>query len=136
MKANGCERLRTFSWMDESAAPERAPHGLLSACRTEGEALVIAMRMKPGGPFSAAWFAKKLAISPSYLSEIKKGEKPFPVRLRKPFAYLTGTWLLSQYHELQSALRAASGAETDSDRITRIMREAGVHIGNFLEKVV
>lgn len=113
-------------------APQRAPQTVLTACRNEVDAMLIAMRMKPGGPFSAAWFADRLGISRSYLSEIKAGRKPFPVRLRKPFAYLTGTWLLSQYHDLQSALRAASGIESDADRITRVLREAGVQL---LEKV-
>lgn len=115
-------------------APERVAQPLLAACRSEIDAIRIAMKMKPGGPFTDSWFASRLGVSRSYLCAIKKGERPFPVWMRRPFAYLTGSLLLTQWHELQSAMRQISGAETQADRDTRILREAGVAIFQLLEK--
>lgn len=125
MKANPCEQQRTFPWLALMPAPQAAPQPLISACRADTDAIRIAMKLKPGR-FADSWFADQLGISRSYLCEIKRGLKPFPQRLLQPFAYLTGSLLLTQWYELQSQRRAVAGVETDADRIARIMREAGV----------
>ncbi len=133
MKANVCEPLRTlsqrrFHWLAGLPDPQPAPQGVLAAVHSEGEAIAVSMRMKPGGPYTDAWYAERLGISRSYLCEIKKGGKPMPRRLRMPFASLTGTTLLQQFEQLQAAMRHVAGRETEADRIDRILRDAGVAI--------
>lgn len=125
MKANTCEHQRTFPWMAALPAPQDAPQTLVAACADEGEAMQVAMRLKQGGPYSDAWFASRLGVSRSYLCEIKKGGKPMPVWMRKPFAHLTGSQIVSQYHDLQSAMRVVRGLPTEQDRISTLLRQAG-----------
>jgi hypothetical protein len=126
MKANTCEHQRTFPWMAALPAPQLAPQPLLAACTSEEMAMALAMKLKPGGPYSDSWFAERLGVSRSYLCEIKKGVKPMPVWMRKPFAHLTGSLLLSQWHDLQSAMRAVQGRPTQADRIDQLLASVGL----------
>lgn len=126
MKANTCEHQRTFPWMGVLPSPQDAPQSLVAACADEGEAMRIAMKIKPGGPYSDAWFATRLGVSRSYLCEIKKGAKPMPVWMRKPFAHLTGSNVLRQWHDLQSAMRAVQGRHTQTDRIEQLLASHGL----------
>lgn len=86
----------------------------------------IAMRLKAGGPYSDSWFAERLGVSRSYLCEIKKGTKAMPVWMRQPFAHLTGSNVLRQWHDLQSAMRAVQGRSRPQDRISRLLADHGL----------
>jgi hypothetical protein len=107
-------------------APQPAPQALLAACTSEDMAMTMAMKLKPGGPYSDSWFASRLGVSRSYLCEIKKGVKPMPVWMRKPFAHLTGSLLVTQWHELQSAMRTIQGKPTKADRIDQLLASVGM----------
>lgn len=107
-------------------SPQAAPQQLLAACTSESMAMALAMRLKQGGPYSDSWFAERLGVSRSYLCEIKKGTKPMPVWMRRPFAHLTGSLLLSQWHDLQSAMRAVQGRPTEADRINQLLASVGM----------
>ncbi len=129
MKANGCEQLRTQSQLPLLSSlpePKPAPSALLAKITSEEQAIVVAMRLKPGGPYFDAFFAQSLGISRSYFSEIKRGDKPMPRKLRARFAAVTGSTLLTQFEQLQSAMRTVSGRATERDRVEQILRDAGV----------
>lgn len=126
MKANSCEHQRTFPWMSALPNPQPAPQQLLAACTSETDAIAVALRLKQGGPYSDAWIAARLRISRSYFCEIKKGAKPMPVWMRRPFAYLTGWLIVSQWHDLQSAMRVVQGNVRQVDRISQMIASAGL----------
>lgn len=82
-------------------------------------AALISVRI--GVRHSDAWTAHRLGISRSYLSEILSGAKRVPAWLPVPLAYLTGTWLLQQYLDLQDALASIAEASprATAERIAR-----------------
>lgn len=83
-------------------------------------AALISVRL--GCRMSDSWVAKRLGISRSYLSEIFSGAKAVPQWLPRPLAYLTGTWLLQQYLDLQDALASVT-SDTPKQRAERLARE-------------
>lgn len=101
--------------------PADAPRSVLAMCESETDALLAALAMR--GRRSRSWFARALGISRSYFSEITSGTKPVPEWLVVPFCILTGSNLLSQYRDLQRALRLVTDREAESARIARITRE-------------
>lgn len=111
---------REFPWMAECDEPAKANEGLLASCESAGMAALISVRIGCRGTDS--WVAKRLGISRSYLSEILSGAKPVPEWMPVPLAYLTGTWLLRQYLDLQDALAAVS-EESPKQRAERLARE-------------
>ena len=115
-------KQREFSWLAAMAAPVNAPSQLLAMCVNESDAIQVALRACAGRRRSQNQLAKQLCISKGYLSEIKKGEKPMPEWMIRPFAYLTGSNIVQQYRDLQEALRIISQKPTQSDRINRMAR--------------
>lgn len=111
---------RSFPWLAECRKPANADQRLLSRCESAGMAALISVRI--GCRMTDSWVAKRLGISRSYLSEIFSGAKPVPAWLPKPLAYLTGSWLLQQYLDLQDAL-AAVAEESPKQMAERIARE-------------
>lgn len=111
---------REFPWLAGCRKPANADTRLLSRCESEGMAALISVRIGCRGTDS--WVAKRPGISRSYLSEILSGAKAVPDWLPVPLAYLTGTWLLRQYLDLQDALAAVS-EESPKARAERLARE-------------
>jgi hypothetical protein len=111
---------REFAWLAECRKPANADQRLLSRCESAGMAALISVRIGCRGTDS--WAAKRIGISRSYLSEILSGAKPVPAWMPRPLAYLTGTWLLQQYLDLQDALASVS-EESPKDRAERVARE-------------
>lgn len=96
--------------------PKDAPAQLLR--QIESEAQAVAVSMKACGA-KLAYVAACLGKSQSYVSMIRKGQRPMPAKLVRPFCWATGTNLLRQYLDLQEALRALS-EPTEQDRINRL----------------
>jgi hypothetical protein len=114
------DKQRSFPWLAECRKPANADQRLLSRCESEGMAALISVRL--GCRMSDSWAAKRLGISRSYLSEIFSGAKRVPSWMPRPLAYLTGTWLLQQYIDLQDALASIS-EESPKQRAERLARE-------------
>lgn len=112
---------RNFAFLQALPAPANADSRILSLCQTESDALILTLRFK-GEKFSAAWFASRLGVSASYLSQMRHG-KPIPEWIVRPLCVLAGTNLLSQYRTLRAALRIATNAQTERDRIDMLVRE-------------
>lgn len=99
--------------------PFDMPDDVVTLCRSEEEAVQTCLR----------WAAVKLGRdqesvaqlcgwkSPSYLSEIKVGTKRLPDKRAARFALATGCNLLQQFRERQEALRRATNAPTQRDRV-------------------
>lgn len=115
---------RAFPWLQAAKTPEKAAPRLVAAVQSEGEALRICVRMAvttAGRRITDSEAAKALGVSKSYLSEMMAGVKRVPEWVDKPLAYLTGTWLLTQYRALAEAL--SEDAETPKARAERLARE-------------
>jgi plasmid maintenance system antidote protein VapI len=117
MKANG-----ELGLIGRLPAPKQAPQNVLALCQNVGDAMRVAIITNPRH-LSQAQIARDLGKSPSYLSEIINGTKPLPLRLVTPFSYLTGTWIVRQFIDLQEAMRDVAARNTRTDRINRIVRE-------------
>jgi hypothetical protein len=97
-------------------APKDAPAQILR--QIDSEAQAVAVSMKACGA-KLAYVAACLGKSQSYISMIRKGQRPMPAKLVKAFCWATGTNLLRQYLDLQEALRALA-EPSEQDRINRL----------------
>lgn len=112
-------KQREFPWFNALPAPVNAPQHVVAQCASYGQAARVALAMKPGGPWSYAWLAKRLKVSKGYLSRVLNDQQPFPRWMLQPISFATGTRLIQQYDELQRALRITD-APTERDIVQRL----------------
>lgn len=96
-----------------------APDSVVARITSEAHAIkvsIVASQMKQ------AYLAAKLGVSPTYLTLMKKGDRPVPEWIVTPFCVHVGSMLLKQYREFQAALRAMRG-EGQEDADQRLARE-------------
>ena len=102
--------------------PPEGPGGKAEiVAAVESEEMAVALALRLSGQ-SQARIAKRLGISPAYLSAIKAGERIVPTWFVRPFGYATGCNLLRQYIDLQTALRIAEGHQRPRDVVAELAR--------------
>lgn len=97
-------KQRSFPWIQGLSTPIDAARQTVARCDNHGVAALVALEMKPGGPWSDAWLAARLGISRGYMSRVLNDKQPMPEWMLRPIAYATGSNLILQYHALQEAL--------------------------------
>ena len=105
----------------EVPRPKSAPDAVLARISSECEAIRVSLI-----GLKAVYVADVLGISESYLSLIRSGQRRMSDRLVTRFCHATGSLLLQQYRDLQSALRAIKGqcAREREESLARELRAA------------
>lgn len=116
---------RSFPWLSIMPAPIDAQPQIVGLCHSAQDALNASLIAK-GSNFTASWFAQRLGVSSAYLSQLRHGVKRIPEWMVGPLCYLTGTNLLQQYIDLQTALREVRRERTERERIAAVARELRV----------
>jgi len=88
----------------------------------ESEAQAIAVSMRACGA-KLAYVAAALGKSESYISLIRAGKRPVPDWFVNPFCHLTGTLLLRQFRDLQTALEVVT-ARSEVERLAGMLELA------------
>lgn len=115
-------KQRMFPFMATLPTPVRAPDCVVAKIREERIAFITSLKFLYGG-LNDRTVARMLGVSAPYFSQIKKGTRPVPYWMVKPFCALTGTTLLSQWRELQEQMSLAQGRETERALTSRLADE-------------
>lgn len=97
--------------------PANAPAKVLRQVESEAQALAISIR---AGGHKLEYIAARIGKSVPYVSRMQTGERPIPSKLIGPLCAATGSNLLSQFRELQSAMEEICPV----DRLASLLREA------------
>jgi hypothetical protein len=97
--------------------PVAAPAKVLRQVETAAQALAISIA---AGHHKLDVIAAKVGKSRAYVSRMQTGKRPIPDRLVMPLCAATGSLLLRQFIELESALETVNEVE----RLARMLREA------------
>ena len=98
-------------------APKDAPAKLVRQIDNEAQALAVAIA---AGNHKLDYIAACIGKSRAYVSRMQRGERPIPHKLVKPLCAATGTNLLRQFIDLQTAL----GEVCEVSRLAQLMRDA------------
>lgn len=112
-------KQRKFPWMQALTPPTNAPQHVVAQCASYAQAARVALAMKPGGPWTDGWLAKRLGVSKGYLSRVLADQQPMPRWMLQPISFATGTRLVQQYDDLQRAMRITD-APTQRDIVLRL----------------
>lgn len=99
------------------SAPKDAPAKVLRQIESEAQALAVAIR---AGGHKLEYVAACIGKSKSYVSRMQTGSAPIPDRLVGPLCAATGSNLLRQVRDLQTALAAPD----EVSRLAQQLREA------------
>ena len=94
-----------------------APAKVLRQVETAAQALAVSIA---AGNFKLDYIAACIGKSRAYVSRLQNGKRPIPDRLVMPLCAATGSLLLRQFLDLQSALAEVN----DVERLARLLREA------------
>lgn len=114
----------SFPFLSAMPSPKDAPDALVARISSESEAVAVSMRAKG---FKQSWYAAQLGKSEAYISLIASGKRPVPRWFVKPFCVLSGSNLLAQHIELQTALaslREQRQARCQIDAYAELLRLA------------
>jgi hypothetical protein len=98
-------------------APKDAPAKVLRLIESEAQALAVSIA---SGHHKLDYVAACIGKSRGYISRMQSGERPIPHKLIGPLCGATGTNLLRQFIQLQTAL----GEVCEVERIATMLREA------------
>jgi hypothetical protein len=98
-------------------APSAAPAKVLRQIESAAQALAVSIA---AGNFKLDYIAACIGKSRAYVSRLQTGKRAIPSRLVMPLCAATGSLLLRQFMELQSAL----GDVSDVERIAQVLRDA------------
>jgi hypothetical protein len=97
--------------------PTPAPGKVLRQVESEAQALAVSIR---AGHHKLAYVAACIGKSVAYVSRLQSGKRPIPERLVAPLCAATGSNLLRQYLDLQTAL----GEVCEVSRLADMLRAA------------
>lgn len=100
--------------------PKDAPAKLLRLLDTEQQAIAVSITYSG---FKLAYIGACLGKSESYVSLLRAGKRPMPEKLVGPFCAATGTNLLRQFRDLQSALTECD-ARREVERLAALLEAA------------
>jgi hypothetical protein len=98
-------------------APTDAPAKVLRQIESEAQALAVAIA---AGHHKVAYIAACIGKSHAYVSLMQSGKRAIPDRLIGPLCAATGSNLLRQFHQLQTAL----GEVCEVERLADLLRTA------------
>lgn len=98
-------------------APKDAPAKLVRQIDSESQALAVSIA---AGGHKLAYIAARVGKSIAYVSRMQSGHRPIPEKLVRPLCAATGSNLLSQFIELQTAL----GEVCEVSRLAALLRSA------------
>jgi hypothetical protein len=98
-------------------APTDAPLKLVRLIDSDAQALAVSIA---AGHHKLDYIGACIGKSRAYISRMQKGERPIPEKLVKPLCAATGSNLLAQFRELQTALNRF---EEERDVVKRLARE-------------
>lgn len=111
----------TFSRSFEAGhPPSDAPANVLRQIESDAQALAVAIG---AGRHKLAYIARCIGKSESYVSRLRKGERPIPDSLVERLCWATGSNLLRQYRELNAAL-AETCQRREVERLAEMLRRA------------
>ncbi len=117
-------KQRNFPWISALPEPRAEAPALIAQCASYGMAARLSLELKPGGPWTDSWLAKRLGLkSRGHMSRLLNDKQPMPRWMLQPIAYATGSKAILQYDQLQRAMRIAAG-ETQRDAVLRIAQQA------------
>lgn len=99
------------------SAPKDAPARIVRQCESEAQALAVAIA---AGGHKLEYIATCIGKSKAYVSRMQRGKRPIPDRLVGPLCAATGSNLLRQVRDLQTALAAPD----EVSRLAQQLREA------------
>jgi len=112
---------REFALLAGLPEPKDAAEKTVRLCDSEPDAIAVSIAISG---LRQAEIARRMGVARSYLTMLKTGERMMPRNAQSNmtgrFCSATGTNLLRQYRELQSALRVARGQVRAVDRIAEI----------------
>lgn len=117
---------RSFPWMQSVAAPSFAPRDVVTQVKDYGMAVRVALKGKPGGPWTQNWLAERIKVSRGYMSKVLSDPNRFQHWMIDPICWATGSWLVKQFHDLQEALNQSEHdiASRVTDRLAERLRAA------------
>lgn len=98
-------------------APKDAPAQVLRQIESEAQALAVSIA---AGNHKLAYIAACIGKSHTYISLMQSGKRPIPSRLVGPLCAATGSNLLRQFRQLQTAL----GEVCEVERLADMLRQA------------
>lgn len=98
-------------------APVAAPAKVVRQVETAAQALAISIA---AAGCKLDYIGACVGKSRAYVSRLQNGKRPIPARLVIPLCAATGSLLLRQFLELESALETVN----DIERLARMLREA------------
>lgn len=98
-------------------APKPAPRNVLRLIESEAQALAVSIA---AGHFKLDYIGTCIGKSRAYVSRLQNGKRPIPSRLVMPLCAATGSLLLRQFMDLQTAL----GEVSEVERIAQMLRDA------------
>lgn len=98
-------------------APCAAPAKVLRQIESAAQALAVSIA---AGSFKLDYIAACIGKSRAYVSRLQNGKRPIPSRLVMPLCAATGSLLLRQFMDLQTAL----GEVSEVERIAQMLRDA------------
>lgn len=108
---------REFPLLAGLPQPKDAAEKTVRLCDTEQDAIAVAISLSG---LRQAEIARRMGVARSYLTMLKTGERVMTRPLTSRFCSATGSNLLRQFRELESALRVSRGQVRASDRIAEI----------------
>lgn len=98
-------------------APTAAPAKVVRQVETAAQALAISIA---AAGHKLDYIGACIGKSRGYVSRMQSGKRPIPAKLVMPLCAATGSLLLRQFIELESALETVN----DVERLARMLREA------------
>lgn len=100
------------------AGPRRADAETLRLCRTEIDAILGSIQLSG---LTYREIATRIGVSKSIVNAWAHGERALPDKRLRAFCCATGTMLVAQWKQFDTAMREAEGRQRESDRIHSII---------------
>ena len=115
MSTNGIQR--EIPMLAAMQAPRCADEKTVRLCDSEEDAIAVSIALSG---LTQVEIARRMGISKGYLSLLKSGHRTLTVETMAKFCSATGWDVVRQYRALKMAMRIASGAPREADRIALI----------------
>ncbi|MFK2876922.1 hypothetical protein [Rhodanobacter hydrolyticus] len=102
-------------------APKDAPAKLLRQIDSDAQALAVSIA---AGHHKLDYIGACVGKSRAYISRLQNGERPIPDKLVKPLCAATGSNLLAQFRELQTALNRFEAERDAVKHLARLLEAA------------
>jgi transcriptional regulator with XRE-family HTH domain len=105
---------------EQGHPPKDAPSKVLRQIESDAQALAVSVE---AGRHKLAYIARCIGKSESYVSRLRKGERPIPEALVDRLCMATGCNLLRQFRDLQAALDEQQNERAEVRRLASQLAE-------------